>query len=140
MNNKVKKPDLILSMDDKVYLAVAYKQADGMGFIYALVCRKLDNARYNLFPEMEILTFKNTADAKVYYQTISQIQEFQDGIDSLKKLKEANKNNKIPNVIGKFFFFILCIPEIIIYKETKPDIQCVIPDTTLSKHKTGYVP
>lgn len=93
MNNKVKKPDLILSMDDKVYLAVAYKQADGMGFIYALVCRKLDNARYNLSPEMEILTFKNTADAKVYYQTISQIQEFQDGIDSLKKLKEANKGD-----------------------------------------------
>lgn len=91
MNNKVKKPDLILSMDDKVYLAVAYKQADGMGFIYALVCRKLDNARYNLFPEMEILTFKNTADAKFYYQALCQIKEFQENQEVFKKLQQTSK-------------------------------------------------
>lgn len=91
MSAKTKKPDLTLSMDDKIYLAVAYKQSDGMGFIYMLICNRVDKSRYALFPEAQIMTFENAADAKIYYQTLLQIQEFQDTQEIHKKFKKANE-------------------------------------------------
>lgn len=91
MNAKTKKTDLTLSMDDKIYLAVAYKQANGMGFIYMLICNRVNKSSYSLLPEAQILTFKNVAQAKIYYQTLLQIQEFQSEIDICKKFKKANE-------------------------------------------------
>lgn len=91
MNSKTKKPDLKLAMDDKIYLALVYKQSDGMGFIYSLVCLKAGNVRYFAVPESQILTFKNPADAKVYYYTLQQIKEFQENQEDFKKLIQANK-------------------------------------------------
>lgn len=91
MNKKLKKPDLILSMDDKVYLALAFKQVNGMGFIFMLVCAKVGEATYSLMPQTQIMTFKNVADAKIYYHTLQQIQDFQDKNEGFKRLKEVNK-------------------------------------------------
>ena len=90
MNDKVKKPDLILSMDDKIYLALMYKQVDGMGFIYSLVCPKVANS-YSVVPESQMMTFKKTADAKFYYQALCQIKEFQENYEVFKKLQQTNK-------------------------------------------------
>ena len=91
MSAETKKPDLTLSMDDKIYLAVAYKQSDGMGFIYMLICNRVDKSRYALFPETQIMTFKNATDAKIYYQTLLQIQEFQDTQEICRKFKKTNE-------------------------------------------------
>jgi hypothetical protein len=90
VNDKVKKPDLILSMDDKIYLALMYKQVDGMGFIYSLVCPRTANS-YSVVPESQMMTFKKTADAKFYYQALWQIKEFQENYEVFKKLQQTNK-------------------------------------------------
>lgn len=70
-------PKLQLSMQDKVYLAVAQSQADKLVFIHALVCRREFGGTYKLLPEEEIMTFTSRSDAGIYYQTLLQIQKVQ---------------------------------------------------------------
>ena len=69
------KPNLTLNMDDKIYLAVAKKDADKLAFVYTLAClkaNKMSNS-YNLVPSREIHTFKNKESANLYYETIDEI-------------------------------------------------------------------
>lgn len=74
---KAIKPDLTLSMDDKIYLAVAYKQADRLAYVYAFTCNKTSHGQYELFGTQEIMTFQRVSQGKLYYQTLMQIQEAQ---------------------------------------------------------------
>lgn len=75
--NKVIKPDLRLSMDDKIYLAVAYKQVDRLAYVYAFACNKTSHGQYELFGTPEVMTFRRASQGKLYYQTLVQIQEAQ---------------------------------------------------------------
>ena len=90
MNSKTKKPNLTLSMNDKIYLALIYKQVDDMGFIYSLVCLRNEKG-YSVVPESQMMTFKKSADAKFYYQALCQIKEFQENQEVFKKLQQASK-------------------------------------------------
>ena len=90
MNSKTKNPDLTLSMDDKIYLALMYKQVDGIGFIYSLACLRTAKG-YSVTPESQMMMFKKPAEAKFYYQALQQIKEFQENQADFKKLIQVNK-------------------------------------------------
>lgn len=78
-SNKIKGgPDLVLTADDKMYLALAYGEQNRLAFIYTLVCRRMDKASgYYARAEYEVLTFKKSSDAHIYYETLQQIQRYQ---------------------------------------------------------------
>ena len=106
------KPDLVLSMDDKVYLAVANNISEsksGKSLVYALVCAYMgresdfdnsieigsekDDAVYCPIPVKEMYAFHNADNAKLYYEAILQISAVQSNDVALKKL--FKKNSKI---------------------------------------------
>lgn len=92
-NKKIKGgPDLTLSANDKMYLAIAFNQSECLAFIHTLFCRRheLDGV-YNARPESEMLTFKKSSDAKVYYATLQQIQQAQTQMKIYEGIKEFNK-------------------------------------------------
>ena len=71
------KPNLTLSMDDKIYLAVAKNSNEKFVFIYTLACLKSNKQQnsYNMHATREVHTFKNPAAAELYHDTIEQIVE-----------------------------------------------------------------
>lgn len=77
--NSVNKPVLTLSMDEKIYLAVAKKDLDKLSFVYTLACLMDKNkpGNYYINPTPEIHTFKDSKAAKIYHDTIDRIIEFQ---------------------------------------------------------------
>lgn len=85
-------PDLTLSASDKMYLAIAFNQSDRLAFIHTLFCRRLEQGGvYNARTESEILTFKKTSDAKVYYETLQQIHQAQSTMGVYEGLSHFNK-------------------------------------------------
>ena len=92
-NKKIKGgPDLILSANDKFYLAIAFNQSDCLAFIHTLFCRRREqDGVYNGRPESEILTFKKVSDAKVYYAALQQIHQAQTVSKIYAGLSEFNK-------------------------------------------------
>ena len=70
-------PLLNLSMTDKIYLAVHRKHADNLHYIYSLFCRMNNYGKYNMIPESDIAAFKDAAQADLYFNTLSQIQDVQ---------------------------------------------------------------
>ncbi|MBE6461440.1 MAG: hypothetical protein E7006_01195 [Alphaproteobacteria bacterium] len=92
-NKKIKGgPDLTLSANDKMYLAIAFNQSELLAFIHTLFCRgrELDGV-YNARAESEMLTFKKSSDAKVYYATLQQIQQAQTHSKIYDGMAEFNK-------------------------------------------------
>lgn len=98
--NKNIKPNLTLSMDDKVYLAVSKESTEKLAFVYTLACLKANKTgnTYNLFATREIHTFKDKDKADIYHDTIEKIVEK----NSNDKLKEAlfSANEEL---IAKFY-------------------------------------
>ena len=86
------KPVLTLNMDEKFYLAVAKRDLDKLAFVYTLACLKKDKNSnlYNVFPTQEIHTFKSKTSANIYYETISQIVEFNENDKTKKSIFETN--------------------------------------------------
>lgn len=70
-------PLLNLSMSDKIYLAVSRQSKNNFHYIHSLVCHRVSGSNYNLIPDCEIATFKDNAQADVYYNTLLQIKDFQ---------------------------------------------------------------
>ena len=105
------KPDLVFSMDEKVYLAVAQNIESGAkrSFVYALVCNNMglrsqfdatinekeDGFMYSPIPLREMYTFDQgrEEDARTFYETISQISAVQTNDIVLAELFEKNKRN-----------------------------------------------
>jgi hypothetical protein len=87
------KPVLTLSMDEKIYLAVAKRDLDKLAFVYTLACLKSDkNANtYDCFATQEIHTFKSKTSADVYYETVSQIVEINENDEEKKFLFDTNE-------------------------------------------------
>ena len=75
---KTNRPDLTLSMDDKIYLAVAKQNTEKLAFVYTLACLRSNGGAnsFNLFPTEEIHAFINKDSANLYYETIQQIIDF----------------------------------------------------------------
>lgn len=85
-------PNLTLSANDKMYLAIAFNQSDCLAFIHTLFCRRREfDGVYNARSESEVLTFKKTSDAKVYYATLQQIQQAQTHSKMYDGMAEFNK-------------------------------------------------
>ena len=85
-------PDLILSSNDKMYMAIAFNQSERLAFIHTLFCRRRElDGVYNARTESEVLTFKKTSDAKVYYETLQQIHQAQSTMDVYEGLSHFNK-------------------------------------------------
>lgn len=70
-------PVLSLSMTDKMYLALMYQEHNRLAFIYTLFCRQDLSGGYCAVADQEVLVFKRSSDAKVYYETLQQIQHHQ---------------------------------------------------------------
>lgn len=75
---KTIKPDLTLSMDDKIYLAVSKSETDNLMFVYTLACLSGNeqSTNVNTFPTREIHAFRDKEAGKLYYETIEQIIDF----------------------------------------------------------------
>lgn len=76
MNNN-NKPDLTLSMNDKIYLAVSKNTDSKFAFVFTLACLKMakDSNSYYLNATPEIHAFKNKDSADLFHDTIEQIIE-----------------------------------------------------------------
>lgn len=85
-------PDLILSADDKIYLAIAYKQAGQLAFIHMLACHKKNGREYYADAQSQVLTFKRPSVARVYYETLLQIQQMQSSTKLYQGLSQFNKD------------------------------------------------
>ena len=87
------KPILTLNMDEKIYLAVAKCDLDKLAFVYTLACLKTNkNANcYNVFATQEIHAFKNKTSANIYYETISQMVEFNENDEAKKTFFDTNE-------------------------------------------------
>jgi len=112
--NSNKRPDLVLSMSDKIYLAVAANIDSGTGysFVHALVCTSMglkseiirsagfgcivnpnaDGIEYSPIPLHEMYTFKDKEEADIYWRTLEQISGIQSCEKSLKKYFSGNEN------------------------------------------------
>ena len=71
------KPNLTLSMDDKIYLAVSKNDSGKLAFVYTLACHRTARGTntYDMTAKREIHTFKNRESAQLYHDTIEQIIE-----------------------------------------------------------------
>ena len=67
------KPDLTLSMDDKIYLAVSKNITDKLSFVYTLACLKQTGNTYDGIATREAHAFKDKDAANIYHDTIEQI-------------------------------------------------------------------
>lgn len=85
-------PDLILSANDKMYMAIAFNQSERLAFIHTLFCRtKGASGTYDARAETEVLTFKKTTDAHVYYAALQEILRYQSATKAHAWLSEFNK-------------------------------------------------
>ena len=87
------KPNLTLSMDDKIYLAVTKTDLDKLAFVYTLACLKTDKRAntFNLNPTREIHAFKNKEAAELYYNTIEQIVDVNASDETKQPIFNANE-------------------------------------------------
>lgn len=69
---KDKKTDLILNMDEKIYLAVAKESTEKFAFVFTLACLRQGN---DLNATREVHTFRNHDTAELYHATIEKIIE-----------------------------------------------------------------
>lgn len=91
---KTNKPDLTLSMDDKIYLAVSKSETEKLAFVYTLACLKADEKSTNvsLLPTSEIHAFRDKDAAKLYYETIEQIIDFNTNDEGRNVFLETNRD------------------------------------------------
>ena len=87
INNIPGAPKLVLSANDKLYLAIATKSVDKLTFVYTLACLRRGN-RYELNPTTEIATFDNAHDAMIYHKAVQQVMEFQQKMVGPQTIKE----------------------------------------------------
>ena len=86
------KPVLTLSMDDKIYLAVAKSFSEPFSFVYTLACDKEKNSNmYEMTASANVHTFKDKGAARVYHDTIAQLVEINEGSSQYKMLFDFNK-------------------------------------------------
>ena len=86
------KPVLTLSMDDKIYLAVAKSFSEPFSFVYTLACNGQKNSgQYDMDASANIHTFKDKEAARVYHDTIAQLVEINEGTGRYKMLFDLNK-------------------------------------------------
>lgn len=86
------KPVLTLSMDDKIYLAVAKSFSEPFSFVYTLACNGQKNSgKYDMDASSNIHTFKDKDAARVYHDTIAQLVEINEGAGRYKMLFDFNK-------------------------------------------------
>lgn len=88
------KPDLTLSMDDKIYLAVSKTETDKLVFVYTLACLRdgEKSSTYSMFPTREIHVFRNKDAADLYHKTIEQIVDFNMNDQGRSVFIETNNN------------------------------------------------
>ena len=86
------KPILSLSMDDKIYLAVAKDLTGPLSFVYTLAClRQGKNSNtFNMIPTREIHAFKTKEAASVYHDTIESIVNVNAADETKQPLFSAN--------------------------------------------------
>ena len=99
---KENKPVLTLSMDDKIYLAVAKDLTGKLSFVYTLACLKTNknSNMYNLVATREIHTFQTKDAAVIYHDTIEKIVDANASDETKQALFSANEkliNNFIQN-------------------------------------------
>lgn len=86
------KPVLTLSMDDKIYLAVAKSFSEPFSFVYTLACNRQKNSgKYDMDASANIHTFKDKGAARVYHDTIAQLVEINEGTGRYKMMCDFNK-------------------------------------------------
>ncbi len=71
------RPDLRLGATDNLYLGVTRRSANGLTFVYTLVSKRDACNRYPIIPETTVATFKDPAQADIYYKTIIDIMRWQ---------------------------------------------------------------
>ena len=71
------KPNLQLDGTDNLYLAVTRRSSGGLTFVYTLVSARDKMNRYPIIPETTVATFKNSAKADIYYNTVLEIMRWQ---------------------------------------------------------------
>ena len=99
---KENKPVLTLSMEDKIYLAVAKDLTGKLSFVYTLACLKTNknSNMYNLVATREIHTFQTKDAAVIYHDTIEKIVDANASDETKQALFSANEkliNNFIQN-------------------------------------------
>ena len=73
---KDKKTDLILNMDEKIYLAVAKESTEKFAFVFTLAClRQGKTTSYDLNATREVHAFRNHDTAELYHAAIEKIIE-----------------------------------------------------------------
>ncbi len=80
-------PRLVLTANDKIYLATAVKSVDKLTFIYTLACLRR-GTQYEINPTTEIATFDNAHDAAIYHKTVNQIMTYQQKNIGPQKIRE----------------------------------------------------
>ena len=90
---KENKPVLTLSMDDKIYLAVAKDLTGKLSFVYTLACLKTNknSNMYNLVATREIHTFQTKDAAVIYHDTIEKIVDANASDETKQALFSANE-------------------------------------------------
>ena len=86
------KPDLTLSMNDKIYLAVSKRNTDKLAFVYTLACLEnpTGSGKYNVVPTREVNTFRDKDAAKLYHDTIMDVIEINSNNELFKIFFETN--------------------------------------------------
>ncbi len=91
---KGNKTDLVLNMDEKIYLAVSKEITDKLAFVYTLACLKQDKNTnvYNMYATREIHTFKNKDLAELYHDTVQKIVEKNEQDETKQSLFSVNES------------------------------------------------
>lgn len=71
------KSNLELSATDRLYLGLTRRSSGGLTFIYTLVSRRDEWGRYPILTETNVVAFKNSAKADIYYKTVLDIMRWQ---------------------------------------------------------------
>lgn len=85
-------PAFKLSTVDRFFLAVAKKSARGLVFVYTLGCNATNSSQYDAIATIEIATFDNPKNAKIYYQTIFESIQFFKDTKVYDALSDFNEN------------------------------------------------
>ena len=91
---KENKTDLVLNMDEKIYLAVSKEITDKLAFVYTLACLKQgkNTNMYNMYATREIHTFKNKDLAELYHDTVQKIVEKNEQDETKQSLFSVNES------------------------------------------------
>ncbi|MBR1380223.1 MAG: hypothetical protein IJ560_01400 [Alphaproteobacteria bacterium] len=86
-------PDLTLSMDDKIYLAVAKNTNNKTAFVYTLAClRQGATLSYDGIATHEIHAFNDKRRAQMYYDAVKQIVAINKSDNNKEIFFEINQN------------------------------------------------